>query len=158
MPQFPPLPATADRHEEREWKNARREALRDWRSAVKDQRRMTRDQWRDDLVEGAMTRGGRSEEQLISRFKTSLVVSGGVILLLGVINVANDGFPWVIFPRSASRWVQSGVTRGCAGVASRGARIWGSEDPDEHRQPGDPDGMLPSPSASSVWREGSSDM
>ncbi len=47
MPHLPPLRLDASRAEQREWKAAQRDALRDWRSDVKDHRRAAREELSD---------------------------------------------------------------------------------------------------------------
>lgn len=133
MPQFPPLPEYATREEQREWKIARREALRDWRHAVKDQRRATRDQWRDELEYGVSQWNGglrgRSDEELIGRFKGQMAFTAGMIVFLGVINVVTHGpFPWAIFPAMG---LSLGVLGRYSKLRARGitwSRIWGDTD------------------------------
>lgn len=134
MPQFPPLPDYASRDEQREWKAARRDALRDWRHAVKDQRRVTRDRWRDELEYGANSYGGamtqgRTDAQLIGRFKGQMAVSAGMIVFLGVVNAVTSGdFPWAVFPALG---ISMGVIGRYSKLRARGitwGRIWGDDD------------------------------
>ncbi|MCC6242399.1 MAG: protein kinase, partial [Gemmatimonadaceae bacterium] len=123
MPQFPPLPASASAADEREWKAARREALREWRHSVRDQRGLVAGQpWRDDdLVE-------RTEAAMIGRFKGNLAFSGGLILFLATINaVTSPQFPWAIFPAMG---VSLGVLGQYSRLRSRGitwGRIWNDD-------------------------------
>ena len=134
IPNFPPPPATASREELREWKSARREALRDWRSDVKEQRRDARELWRDNVQLGAQQWAGgvlstRSDEELISRFRSQVLWTGGMIAFLAMTNVATSRqFPWAIFPAF-------GMTMGVIGryskLRARGIRwsqIWGDHD------------------------------
>lgn len=145
MPNFPPLSPLADKDEVREWKNARRDALKDWRHAVKDQRRATREHWREELEYGGAGGGavaGRSDAQVIGRFKGQLAVTAGLIVFLGTINAVTSGnFPWAIFP---SMGLGLGVLGRYARLRSRGitwGQIWGSES----RESTDPASMLPKP-------------
>ncbi len=148
MPHFPPLSPLADKDEQREWKAARRDALRDWRHAVKDQRRATRDQWRDGVENGGEYGGtilpGRSDEEMIRRFKGQMAWTAGMIVFLGVLNAASPQFPWAIFP-------SIGLTLGVIGryskLRARGiswSRIWSAE-ADAQREPTDAAGLLPRP-------------
>ena len=150
MPHFPPLSPLADKDEQREWKAARRDALRDWRHAVKDQRRATRDDWRDSVEFGVARYGdrslqGRSDEELIGRFKGQMAWTAGMIVFLGVINATTSPqFPWAIFPAM-------GMTMGVIGRYSRlrargitWTRIW-DDDPDALRQANDAAGPVPKP-------------
>ncbi|MBL0169595.1 MAG: protein kinase [Gemmatimonadaceae bacterium] len=150
MPHFPPLSPLADREEQREWKAARRDALRDWRHAVKDQRRATRDQWRDGLEFGVASYGetafpGRSDEELIGRFKGQMAWTAGMIVFLGVINaITSRHFPWAVFPAMG---MTMGVIGRYARLRARGitwSRIW-DDDPDAQREPTDAAGLLPKP-------------
>ncbi len=148
MPHFPPLSPMADRDEQREWKAARRDALRDWRHAVKDQRRATREHWRDGLesvAESYRDGSGRSDEQLIGRFKGQLAWTGGMIVFLAVVNVTTSPqFPWAIFP---SMGMTMGVIGRYSKMRARGitwSRIW-DDDPDAQREPPDAAGLLPKP-------------
>lgn len=138
MPQFPPLPASASAAEEREWKAARREALREWRYTVKDQRGLSTQSWRDeDMVE-------RTEAGMIGRFKGNLAFTGGLILFLATINaVTSPQFPWAIFPAMG---VSLGVLGQYARLRSRGitwGRIW--SDDGKARPDGDTTHQLPKP-------------
>jgi serine/threonine-protein kinase len=134
LPNFPPLPLDASKSEQREWRAARREALHDWRRDVKDQRRATRDEWRGELgVSTSRWRdaalAGRSDEELIGRFKGQMAVTAGMIVFLGTINaITSRHFPWFIFP---SMGMGMGVIGRYARLRARGitwARIWGDED------------------------------
>jgi hypothetical protein len=130
MPQFPPLPHYATSGEHKEWKAARREALRSWRGDVRSQTRLARDDWRDGFA--STDAGGlseRSEAQMIGRFKGNLATSAGLIVFLGTINaVTSPQFPWAIFPAMG---ISMGVIGQYARLRSRGipwSRIWDSDD------------------------------
>lgn len=122
MPQFPPLPAYADREEQREWKEARREALRDWRRDVRLQR--DEDAWPGWGVATA----SEYDDRLIGRFKNQIVWTGGMIVFLGVINATTSpSFPWAIFPAMG---MSMGVLGRYLKLRTRGiswSRIWNSE-------------------------------
>ncbi len=145
VPNFPPLPRGATKHEEREWRHARREALRDWRHMVRDQARANRDEWRDQIQYGAEAwRAGvfpaRTDEQLINRFKSQLLMSSGMMVFLGVINATTSAnFPWAVFPAFG---IGLGVLARYSRLRERGitwARIWG-----DHND-SDPVAQLPKP-------------
>ncbi len=125
MPHFPPLPATASRAEHREWQAAQREALRDWRLQVKDQRRANRDEW-----SGINEYGGdeRSDATRIGRFKGHMAFTAGMIAFLGLINaVTSPQFPWAIFPAMG---MSMGVIGHYGRLRARGitwGRIWDDE-------------------------------
>ena len=116
---------------------------------MKDQRRATRDQWRDGLENGGAYGGtilpGRSDEELIGRFKGQLAWTAGMIVFLGMINATTSPqFPWAIFP-------SMGMTMGAIGryskMRARGitwTRIW-EDEPDAQREPTDAAGVLPRP-------------
>jgi serine/threonine-protein kinase len=96
LPPLPPFPVGADRHAAREWSQAYKESIREWRSDVRDQRRALDRQWSDGRPGGLPA---RSDDELIARFKGQLVSSTGLILFLGFINVATHSpFPWAVFP------------------------------------------------------------
>jgi len=130
MPLFPPLPSYATSGEQRAWKAARRDALRSWRSDVRSQSRLSRDDWRDGFASSnAGEFGVRTEAQMIGRFKGNLVTSGGLIVFLATINaVTSPQFPWAIFPAMG---ISMGVIGQYARLRSRGipwSRIWDSEE------------------------------
>ena len=149
MPNFPPLSPLADREEQREWKAARRDALRDWRHAVKDQRRVTREQWRDGYEFGGENGGailpGRSDQELIGRFKGQMAWTAGMIVFLAMINATTSPqFPWAIFPGMG---MAMGVLGRYSRLRARGitwTRIW-DEAPDAQREATDAAGLLPKP-------------
>jgi len=146
MPQFPPLPLDASRAEQREWKAAQREALRDWRHHVKDQRRASREQWNDVREYGAD--GDRSDSQRIGRFKGHLAFTAGMIVFLGTINaVTSPQFPWAIFPAMG---MSMGVLGHYGKLRARGItwrRIWDDEGMDTAESPrrDDSRSLLPKP-------------
>lgn len=134
LPNFPPLPAGSTKQEEREWRVARREALRDWRHMVKDQARASRDEWRAELSYGAEqwraeAFPARTDEDLISRFKMQMVTSVALIGFLAVINATTSPqFPWAIFPGFG---IGMGVIGRYSRLRGRGitwGRIWGDHD------------------------------
>lgn len=134
MPNFPPLPAYADKTEQREWQQARKEAMHDWRLAMKDQRRELRDRYAD----GALLSAEAYEERQVSKFKQQIVSSGGVMIMLGVINaVTSPQFPWAIFPAMG---MSMGLVGQYAKLRGRGItwnRIWHNERSEAVRQPAD---------------------
>lgn len=131
VPNFPPPAANASRDELREWRRARREAFRDYRQEVKEQRRDTRDLWRENVEYGAQRWAGdafpaRSDEELISRFKSQLIWTGAMIGFLAAINVATSRqFPWAIFPAFGMTMGVLGRYSKLRGRGIRWSQIWG---------------------------------
>ena len=148
LPQFSQLPASATRDEEREWKSARRDALREWRHEVKELRRDARDQWKEDVRFGVagyanpMT-PSRSEDDLISRFKYSLMWTGGMIAFLATINaLTSPQFPWAVFPAFGMSMGLLGRYGKLRARGIRWRRIWADEDAEKSN---DPDWQLSKP-------------
>jgi serine/threonine-protein kinase len=97
VPVLPPLPPGAPREQVKAWERASKDAMKDWRVAVQQQRRDTYAQWTDQTVDA--TGAWRSDADVIERFKGHMLSTAGLIVFLGVINaVTSPGFPWAVFP------------------------------------------------------------
>ena len=69
----------------------------DWREAVRQQRRDVQSPRNDQ--DGDATSAGRSDDDVIERFKGQMLSTAGMVVFLGVINaITSPGFPWAIFP------------------------------------------------------------
>ena len=88
-------------HRSEDWAPRRVEAPapapQDWREAVRQQRRDVQSPRNDQY--GDATSAGRSDDDVIERFKGQMLSTAGMVVFLSVINATTSpGFPWAIFP------------------------------------------------------------
>ncbi len=97
MPTVPSSPRDVARDQMAAWQHASPSSLQDWREAVRQQRRDVQSPRNDQS--GDATSAGRSDDDVIERFKGQMLSTAGMVVFLSVINATTSpGFPWAIFP------------------------------------------------------------